>query len=225
MKTSSIVLGLVNRLLIAGGLSVGTILSHSLTQAQSPGTGQKTDVHTYESPGNQQVESERSFYGQLLPLYDLLSAGSRRENDGIQHAFGNDQVAPAANETASREPDSTALSRPNGPTSPTRETSPGSTPIPEAQGVMTTTLDAQPLALLIDGEQERESAGAGEAYGSQRTYVLTFDPDDPRSQLAYQVAQAMAQTNQLLEDELQAGQPESEKRPPRCCRIPRPLNE
>jgi hypothetical protein len=211
MKTSLTALGLVKRLLIAGSLSVGTILSHTLTHAQHLGTPQVADVHTVPLPGNQHAEGERTYHGQLLPLYDLLSAGSGRANGGIQSAFGEDRVSPAAKETASREPDSTAPARPYGPTSPTGETSPDSTSIPEAQEAMVTSaLDAQPLVLLIDGEQGRESARAGEAYRSKQAYLLVFDPDDPLSQLAYQVAQAMAQTNQLLDEELQTGQPESE---------------
>jgi hypothetical protein len=208
MKTSLTALGFVKRLLIAGGLSIGTILSHTLTQAQDPRTPQETDVHTVQSPGNQHDEGERTYYGQLLPLYDLLSAGSGRANGETQSALGEDRVSSAVNATASREP---APARPNGPASPTEGTSPGATSIPEAQEAMVTSaLDAQPLVLLIDEKQGRKSAGAGEAYRSKQAYLLVFDPEKPRSQLAYQVAQAMAQTNQLLDEELQTGQPESE---------------
>jgi hypothetical protein len=210
MKKSFAGFGFARRLLVVGSLSVGTILGHTLTHAQHPGTPQGADVRTVPSPGNQYAEDERTYHGQLLPLYDLLIAGSGRANGGIQSALGEDRVSPAAKGTASRD-DSTAPARPNGPTSPTGETSPDSTSIPEAQEAMVSSaLDAQPLVLLIDGEQGRESAGAGEAYRSKQAYLLVFDPDDPLSQLAYQVAQAMAQTNQLLDEELQTGQPESE---------------
>jgi hypothetical protein len=195
MTTSLTGLGLVKRLLIAGGLSLGAILSHTLAQTQVPGTPQKSGVRTVQLPGSEHAEDERIFHGQLLPLYDLLSA--RRPS-----AFGNDKASPAAKETALRGP---------GPTSPVGETSPDSTSHSAAQELVASIApDVQPLALLIDGDQERESTGAGEADRSKKAYLLMFDPDNPRSQLAYQVAQAMAQTNQLLDEELQTIQPESD---------------
>jgi hypothetical protein len=202
MTTSLTGLGLVKRMLIAGGLSLGTILSQTLAQTQDPGTPQKSGVRTVQLPGGSEhaEEDERIFHGQLVPLYDLLSA--RRPNDGTRSAFGDDKALPAVKEPASREP---------GPTSPARETSLDSTSHSEAQELVANLApDAQLLALLIDGHQDQELAGAGEAYRSKKAYLLMFDPDNPRSQLAYQVAQAMAQTNQLLDEELQTIQPESE---------------
>jgi hypothetical protein len=186
MKTS---LAITQRLLMAGALSVGTILSHALTQQQDSGTPRIGDAQTGQSTGNEPGEAERAFYGHLFPLYDLLSAGSGRANAATLPASGQNEVSSAVNETG---------------------TSPDRTFVPEAEDLASTIAPkAQPLALLIRPEQGRESSGAGEASDSERGYILVFDPDDARSQLAYQVAQAMAQTNQLLDEELQASQPES----------------
>jgi hypothetical protein len=208
MKTSFTGLVFVQRLLLVGGLSVGITLSDALSQAQDPPASEILDASPVQSPGNLHAEEERTLYGQLLPLYDLLSAGSRRANAQALSAIVEDEVSSTANEAASPKPESTS---PNEPPSATTRTSTESTSTPEVEKMVASIApDAQPLALLIGGEQKRESSGADEADHSKRAYVLMFDPDDPRSQLAYQMAQAMAQTNQLLDEELQTSQPESE---------------
>lgn len=205
MKTSFAGLVFAQRLLITGGLSLSTMLSLASAQAQNPRTSQVPEARTVPSPGNQHSEDERDFYGQLFPLYDLLNAGSRRTNDGTPASFDKNQVSPAANPTVSRASESTSPA-PYGPT-----TSPDSGLIPEVEEVVDPiALDAQPLALVIAGQPGSESPGA-EASDSRKAYMLIFDPEDPRSQLAYQLAQAIAQTNELLDDELQASQPESEQ--------------
>lgn len=86
-----------------------------------------------------------------------------------------------------------------------------STPGSDVQAVVAVvTPEAQPLALLLDANQGREKSGADLAGATRQAYVLMFDPQDPRSQIAYQVAQAVAQTNELLDEELQTSRPESE---------------
>lgn len=187
---------------------------------RSQGDRPASDRLTNPNPSETMDQDHQTFEGQIKPLFDVLSKDSATDSSSLQPGARPQPGGLTQPESADQPGRVNPPGSPNQPgVNPQDQTSTsgnrplgagGINPSPVPGSAMT-----QPLALVCDSDSTskpetgsaRASTGEGRpstavtspqrttstaAAGQGEVFVLVFDPADPQSRTAYQMAQAIA---------------------------------